>query len=127
MRISDWSSDVCSSDLIAGAARGLFGFRAKPERWNSDRTAPAEVRADDDCALPLHIINQAADTAGRARAIGAAQRIVVGAGLPLDRGARAPDEGGEPVVGQRRGGIEQVPPARLRPEERRVGKEAART
>src|SRR3546814_16366178 len=28
MRISDWSSDVCSSDLLAVAAGSLFGLKA---------------------------------------------------------------------------------------------------
>src|SRR3546814_5820128 len=40
MRISDWSSDVCSSDLISYNARKGFG--------RDDHTRPAEIR----CAAP---------------------------------------------------------------------------
>src|SRR3546814_2450477 len=69
MRISDWSSDVCSSDL-------------------------------DDRALFFHIVDEPPDTARRARAIGAAERVVVGAGAALDRGARNLDERGEHEIGR---------------------------
>src|SRR3546814_311378 len=37
MRISDWSSDVCSSDLDAGAGSGVTAFR---RRWRLWRIGP---------------------------------------------------------------------------------------
>src|SRR3546814_6227574 len=40
MRISDWSSDVCSSDLLAFIADG--GYR-RPELWLSDGWATVEA------------------------------------------------------------------------------------
>src|SRR3546814_2041770 len=46
MRISDWSSDVCSSDLrrhcFCGRARGLFDQRQRDEfhRWDEDIQHP---------------------------------------------------------------------------------------
>src|SRR3546814_1223692 len=39
MRISDWSSDVCSSDLIRPIAEG-----ARPERAGRDRPDPEALR-----------------------------------------------------------------------------------
>src|SRR3546814_7892262 len=39
MRISDWSSDVCSSDLAAVCARA-----ARACSWSSDETSPACTR-----------------------------------------------------------------------------------
>src|SRR3546814_10026264 len=37
MRISDWSSDVCSSDLMAALATGFaFGLRAAGLQWLAD-------------------------------------------------------------------------------------------
>src|SRR3546814_10906717 len=49
MRISDWSSDVCSSDLETGVAiEDRAGRRAKQE-------ACAGLDADADIALPLKV------------------------------------------------------------------------
>src|SRR3546814_4971164 len=42
MRISDWSSDVCSSDLVAIIA---FGYRAGLTRDPADRSATAAITA----------------------------------------------------------------------------------
>src|SRR3546814_19390662 len=33
MRISDWSADVCSSDLLSESVGGRFGRYAVPHRW----------------------------------------------------------------------------------------------
>src|SRR3546814_4404664 len=41
MRISDWSSDVCSSDLIAAAGASLGRFDARP--WLGDIDVPVAV------------------------------------------------------------------------------------
>src|SRR3546814_17977861 len=43
MRISDWSSDVCSSDLLR---RQVVGRPAPRSRWNNDTPAAAEVQAN---------------------------------------------------------------------------------
>src|SRR3546814_4994552 len=45
MRISDWSSDVCSSDLGRGRSRPHGGARA--ERGPRRRIRPAATRPDD--------------------------------------------------------------------------------
>src|SRR3546814_2324077 len=42
MRISDWSSDVCSSDLVAGRCRTVAVRSGRP---------PAENRVQGRCAL----------------------------------------------------------------------------
>src|SRR3546814_16161399 len=42
MRISDWSSDVCSSDLIAAELIRLGGTRAQQEKW-LPRIASGEI------------------------------------------------------------------------------------
>src|SRR3546814_11319485 len=51
MRISDWSSDVCSSDLRSADSRGrrLFDFRlnhSDVSGWANDRTCPNGSTAD---------------------------------------------------------------------------------
>src|SRR3546814_13094783 len=38
MRISDWSSDVCSSDLIVRKFADQTGFVVHPRRWIVERT-----------------------------------------------------------------------------------------
>src|SRR3546814_13419087 len=44
MRISDWSSDVCSSDLQSGAGHPGFDRRAVPERQLRELAASALER-----------------------------------------------------------------------------------
>src|SRR3546814_3995942 len=56
MRISDWSSDVCSSDLVLGGAMGLVGLAGLPLR------AAAEV-AKPESPLALNIIDAAGNLA----------------------------------------------------------------
>src|SRR3546814_14722781 len=46
MRISDWSSDVCSSDLAAGIAAGGTGFRT--EAWRQRGHPPRQLGLVDD-------------------------------------------------------------------------------
>src|SRR3546814_14387282 len=36
MRISDWSSDVCSSDLFEVTPRALFNTKAQSLAWNEE-------------------------------------------------------------------------------------------
>src|SRR3546814_10186555 len=47
MRISDWSSDVCSSDLLApkGAAKGAAGGQVRITVRDSGPGVPAEIRS----------------------------------------------------------------------------------
>src|SRR3546814_5235642 len=49
MRISDWSSDVCSSDLVAAAvpAEGLNGTREPDPHWGSGRIRYGRLDATD--------------------------------------------------------------------------------
>src|SRR3546814_6986771 len=65
MRISDWSSDVCSSDLVDYAARGETGHNYY------------SVRGELIVALPYATL--------RERSVSVAKRLV---GLGLPRGAR---------------------------------------
>src|SRR3546814_4118735 len=47
MRISDWSSDVCSSDLFGGRRFGLFRrARADHQRIARPRPAPRQARSE---------------------------------------------------------------------------------
>src|SRR3546814_1773708 len=49
MRISDWSSDVCSSDLTRGSLIGMLqrlGINARSEDLDSDNVAAVMVTAD---------------------------------------------------------------------------------
>src|SRR3546814_3318183 len=54
MRISDWSSDVCSSDLVAAVARNIVQpgamaeLRRDPARRRARRNADAIVLAKED-------------------------------------------------------------------------------
>src|SRR3546814_14801504 len=53
MRISDWSSDVCSSDLTASASEGQICPLAPGERWAAHNAAPSPaVRAIAACLSP---------------------------------------------------------------------------
>src|SRR3546814_12357335 len=102
MRISDWSSDVCSSDLPVGLARravGEVGFaqravlkmRQRRFRFGQDRFFPGEQQAAEIILLPrVHKLFVVA---------GDIIRIETGPGFPK----------------------------RVRPEKRRVGKECVGT
>src|SRR3546814_11638042 len=99
MRISDWSSDVCSSDLVAG---GLVG--------QEDQRAVHEGTRDRDALLLA-----AGELVGEvAHLLGQADQLEDGRDLRLDDVAGPADHlAGEGDV--------------LRSEERRVGKEWVRT
>src|SRR3546814_1136967 len=45
MRISDWSSDVCSSDLVSVACRGVPSEKNAGEEGESDNTDPGWISA----------------------------------------------------------------------------------
>src|SRR3546814_13426417 len=65
MRISDWSSDVCSSDLIGGAIGAVHGIVQMPLRLvGSGRNEPLREfePADDDRE---HIVEIMGDTTGQ--------------------------------------------------------------
>src|SRR3546814_10656736 len=61
MRISDWSSDVCSSDLDAERADAVLREReadqpAPVRRHEVDRVGGHHLRGDDEIALVLAIL-----------------------------------------------------------------------
>src|SRR3546814_18708177 len=76
MRISDWSSDVCSSDLLDGEIEALV--RWHPFELNSDMPPEGEDQA-------LHIQRKYRRTAEEGVAVRAQMRsIAEGAGVSLD-------------------------------------------
>src|SRR3546814_14275412 len=80
MRISDWSSDVCSSDLIANNA-----FRVSSERVRAGDVSPIEQQRADVLRINAQV---AADSAARqAQAARANLETLLGAPVtgPLDR------------------------------------------
>src|SRR3546814_5610145 len=66
MRISDWSSGVCSSDLSASSSRGGCGVSGDDDRPSD----PADRARPGSCGPPQH---DAADPAALARGGGAAR------------------------------------------------------
>src|SRR3546814_5940603 len=55
MRISDWSSDVCSSDLAhGGAQRGILARRGDADAVHRRAGARRDQAADDDILLEAH-------------------------------------------------------------------------
>src|SRR3546814_2209224 len=59
MRISDWSSDVCSSDLLALAVAVVYlAFAPKSNAvYSGYKAAHALVQASGSLEVPLHIRN----------------------------------------------------------------------
>src|SRR3546814_13860503 len=86
MRISDWSSDVCSSDLLDGRHAGvpqrrradLMGGVAEDERGNQLRPAGGEPLGDeaadreaaDDGALDGEVVEQRGQVRSEERRVG---------------------------------------------------------
>src|SRR3546814_18445420 len=62
MRISDWSSDVCSSDLIDGALSGADGLISEFQRmkWQEDRGVKNENGYDNQ----RYVLREAAGVVG---------------------------------------------------------------
>src|SRR3546814_6125405 len=105
MRISDWSSDVCSSDLQAAALAGDFGIRViivgAAEAWRAaDALAAAKVAVvlDPLVDLPFNFDQLGARQDNAALLVQAGVRVTVGqaggaihahynAGLGLPEGA----------------------------------------
>src|SRR3546814_4713614 len=73
MRISDWSSDVCSSDLAAGVEQGaphrakVIGGVDQQARATAGRDAPAGVVLLEDGCVVLggHVLRQGHGVKGR--------------------------------------------------------------
>src|SRR3546814_18674849 len=71
MRISDWSSDVCSSDLLDLAKIGRLEFEAPDEsRFPALALAKAALAADGARPAVLNAANEVAVAAFLARRIG---------------------------------------------------------
>src|SRR3546814_12748776 len=62
MRISDWSSDVCSSDLIAGATAGIAAAEGAGgiAKIRIGQFAPAVTRLVIDLARPMTLADASA-------------------------------------------------------------------
>src|SRR3546814_2909033 len=62
MRISDWSSDVCSSDLLRGCQRTraiIEAAEASEEDWNTEYLAPIlSIRVVDGLDQAIEHINR---------------------------------------------------------------------
>src|SRR3546814_13832852 len=110
MRISDWSSDVCSSDLIRGVGPRVIRYAATYDPLNPVIDTSNDNRGQIDDAL-----------GGRAYYQG---RIELD--IPLGTGAK--ELGLRPSIFLDVGSVFSVKrPTRTRSEERRVGKECVST
>src|SRR3546814_20479183 len=80
MRISDWSSDVCSSDLryprVVGEARAIESAPERRELADGLGAAGAQIDAP---GLPFLRLGARESAAGQQRDIGAASRVAHGA------------------------------------------------
>src|SRR3546814_8477032 len=67
MRISDWSSDVCSSDLFGGGDRGFGGYRGPvPDDYALRHGDAARARTIIDALDVIDGIGGAGEEIGRA-------------------------------------------------------------
>src|SRR3546814_16113287 len=101
MRISDWSSDVCSSDLLAGAFDDQI--LEHPIR-RPNMKAFGQRKPESDFTRSNGADDYGATESARASDLNRSSRELVGAWCELDRGSRG-----------------------CRSEERRVGKECVST
>src|SRR3546814_6074986 len=71
MRISDWSSDVCSSDLSAGAAASIDSAAVSPRLANLWRSCSMPLPPDSTIAVAccLHLLPLRAFTLRRDEAL----------------------------------------------------------
>src|SRR3546814_14224049 len=86
MRISDWSSDVCSSDLLHAARAAAFRARAA-ESLAASMALRARLLHREDAALEPHLAASVAGFAGIELAVlgaGALARLALGQGRDLD-------------------------------------------
>src|SRR3546814_11453846 len=96
MRISDWSSDVCSSDLAAQVARGGLMLDQAQQRV----PVAVEVHQDDRLVVQLELtpgddlegLVQGAEAAGqRAEGVGAPGHALLAIGRAMGRARRCQD------------------------------------
>src|SRR3546814_18316046 len=109
MRISDWSSDVCSSDLLSISTLGIVPFRSKKELLH--RAEQGQQSAQEELAV-VQAARAAAD-----RRVADAERRAKQAELVALHEAK--------IAGQRRRGRGRK--AHKRSDERRGGKERGST
>src|SRR3546814_2060794 len=88
MRISDWSSDVCSSDLAARAARTSSPARrgADRNRRGQDRAARSSVETDEPRGAQQAVVSDARAARGDRRRHRCRLRARPGADQLCDRG-----------------------------------------
>src|SRR3546814_8764177 len=86
MRISDWSSDVCSSDLVA-LCRRVAGGGGPAKLGQGDDPVSAQVVAADQQALAFHIGEKPFRPSRGAAAADAGNLCVRRAGCLVQRGA----------------------------------------
>src|SRR3546814_13510162 len=129
MRISDWSSDVCSSDLVA--------FGLAPDTNINNATSLDTIRVNlGDNSIPLTLDERARAKSGigQTAQVSARMRLPVADRLSIlaDLDGNGTNYGGkdfDDYVVQLAAGADYAltPTQPARPEERRVGKEGART
>src|SRR3546814_1558505 len=81
MRISDWSSDVCSSDLLPGGRRAIFQFRD----LSNLTMAGTDLSGADFTGCNLQSVNLADTNLSQAVLYGADLRGAMMQGARLDR------------------------------------------
>src|SRR3546814_12029869 len=122
MRISDWSSDVCSSDLLHAARAAAFRARAA-ESLAASMALRARLLHREDAALEPHLAASVAGVAGIELAVlgpGALARLALGQGRDLDPALAA----GHGLLEVEFHHVAAVRPAtRHRPERRLVGED----
>src|SRR3546814_12488994 len=117
MRISDWSSDVCSSDLVVGGQRGhrqhLAGVDVEDDARTADRLQIGDRIAQFAFEHPLH-----------ARVDRQRERLTArrGVGQPILEGALDPGDALSLGIGETED-MRSAGEWRIRSEERSVGKE----
>src|SRR3546814_10664154 len=107
MRISDWSSDVCSSDLAPPMAGDAATPRTPPDKR-------AQTRKDVIAALPLPIPGTAALAPSVADGVSARPVPIPADGAPIDGGSAAAPTGAPGI---------RVPAPRVLPQDATNGKE----
>src|SRR3546814_8394747 len=81
MRISDWSSDVCSSDELGERAAGRFECRAAAVMVGDQKIAACRaVSADRLCLDPLAVVPAARELQNLAGALAEGRHRIDGAG-----------------------------------------------
>src|SRR3546814_10337055 len=97
MRISDWSSDVCSSDLEqrgAGAAVARFGRVARPPVIADSRHPRRRARAEDaDLHAPVFV-----NKVLKLRVVAAARSSILSPRKPARKCAVSTTKPGSPVL-----------------------------